>query len=73
MLHEDLLMQPKRKKKEERMKGRDADTCNDRRKLQIHDEWKQESHNNKDKTKKNKKKCHKEHKKGKKDRHMENH
>jgi len=73
VLHEDLLTQPKRRKKEERKKGRAADTCNDRGKLQIHDEWKQENHNNKDKTKKNKKKHHKEHKKRKKERLVKNH
>jgi hypothetical protein len=71
MSHDDFLMQPKRRKKEKKKKGRDVDTCNDRGTSQIHDEWKQESHNNKDKTKKNKKKHHKEHKK--KDKHVKNH
>lgn len=72
LLHEDFLMQPKRIKKEKKKKGRDADTCNDRGKWQIH-ECEQESHNNKDKAKKNKKKHHKEHKKKKKDKHVKNH
>ena len=61
MLGEDLLMQPKTRKKEKKKKGRVPDTCNDSPELQIHDERKQGSHNNKDKTKKNKKKHHKEH------------
>jgi hypothetical protein len=73
MLQEDLLMHTKRRKKEKKKKGKYADTCNDRGKWQIHGEWEQESHNNKDKTMKNKKKHHKEHKKKKKDKHVKNH
>lgn len=73
MLHEDFFMHPKRRKKEKKKRGRDADTYNDRGNWQIHDEWEQESHKNKDMKTKHKKKHHEEHKKKKKDKHVKNH
>jgi hypothetical protein len=73
MLHKDVLIQPKRIKKGKKKKCRDVDSCNNRGKWQINDEWEQECYNNKDKTKKSKKKYDKEHKKKKKDKHVKNH